>query len=58
MVEAVIPKLDETTQVATVERWLVREGERVEQGQAICEVETDNPEQIDAVSLSLSLGIT
>ena len=41
MVEAVIPKLDETTQVATVERWLVREGERVEQGQAICEVETD-----------------
>ena len=41
MVEAVIPKLDETTQVATVERWLVQEGERVEQGQAICEVETD-----------------
>lgn len=41
MVEAVIPKLDETTEVATVERWLVREGERVEQGQAICEVETD-----------------
>ena len=41
MVEAVIPKLDETTEVATVERWLVQEGERVEQGQAICEVETD-----------------
>lgn len=41
MVEAVIPKLDETTEVATVECWLVREGERVEQGQAICEVETD-----------------
>ena len=41
MVEAVIPKLDETTEIATVERWLVREGERVEQGQAICEVETD-----------------
>ncbi len=41
MVEAVIPKLDETTEAATVERWLVQEGERVEQGQAICEVETD-----------------
>lgn len=41
MVEAVIPKLDETTEVATVERWLVQEGEGVEQGQAICEVETD-----------------
>ncbi len=41
MVEAVIPKLDETTEVATVERWLVQEGERVEQGQPICEVETD-----------------
>lgn len=41
MVEAVIPKLDETTEAVTVERWLVREGERVEQGQAICEVETD-----------------
>ena len=41
MVEAVIPKLDETTEVATVERWLVQEGEQVEQGQPICEVETD-----------------
>lgn len=41
MVEAVIPKLDETTEVATVERWLVQEGDGVEQGQAICEVETD-----------------
>ena len=41
MVEVVIPKLDETTEAVTVERWLVREGERVEQGQAICEVETD-----------------
>ena len=41
MVEAVIPKLDETTEVATVERWLVQEGDRVEQGQPICEVETD-----------------
>lgn len=41
MVEVVIPKLDETTEVATVERWLVQEGERVQQGQAICEVETD-----------------
>ncbi|MDE0222781.1 MAG: E3 binding domain-containing protein [Spirochaetaceae bacterium] len=41
MVEAVIPKLDETTEVATVERWLVQEGEWVEQGQPICEVETD-----------------
>ena len=41
MVEAVIPKLDETTEIATVERWLVQEGERVEQGQPICEVETD-----------------
>lgn len=41
MVEAVIPKLDETTEAATVERWLVQEGERVEQGQPICEVETD-----------------
>lgn len=41
MVEAVIPKLDETTEVATVERWLVQEGERVEPGQPICEVETD-----------------
>ena len=41
MVEAVIPKLDETTEIATVERWLVHEGERVEQGQPICEVETD-----------------
>ena len=41
MVEVVIPKLDETTEAVTVERWLVQEGERVEQGQAICEVETD-----------------
>ncbi len=41
MVEAVIPKLDETTEVAIVERWLVQEGDGVEQGQAICEVETD-----------------
>ena len=41
MVEAVIPKLDETTEVATVERWLVQEGQRVEHGQPICEVETD-----------------
>lgn len=41
MDEAVIPKLDETTEVATVERWLVQEGEPVEQGQPICEVETD-----------------
>ena len=41
MVEAVIPKLDETTELAIVERWLVQEGERVEQGQPICEVETD-----------------
>ena len=41
MVAVVIPKLDETTEAVTVERWLVREGERVEQGQAVCEVETD-----------------
>ena len=41
MVEAVIPKLDETTEAATVERWLVQEGQQVEQGQPICEVETD-----------------
>lgn len=41
MVEVVIPKLDETTEVATVERWLVQEGDPVHQGQAICEVETD-----------------
>lgn len=41
MVEAAIPKLDETTELAIVERWLVQEGDYVEQGQPICEVETD-----------------
>ena len=41
MFEAIIPKLDETTELATVERWLVQEGEQVEIGQPICEVETD-----------------
>jgi pyruvate dehydrogenase E2 component (dihydrolipoamide acetyltransferase) len=39
--EIFIPKLGQTMEVATLSRWLVADGEKVEQGQEILEVETD-----------------
>ena len=36
-----LPQMGESVVVGTVERWLVREGERVEKDQVICEVTTD-----------------
>ncbi len=39
--EVFIPKLGQTMEEATISRWLVADGEKVEQGQEILEVETD-----------------
>jgi pyruvate dehydrogenase E2 component (dihydrolipoamide acetyltransferase) len=39
--EVFIPKLGQTMETATLSRWLVADGEKVEQGQEILEVETD-----------------
>lgn len=39
--EVFIPKLGQTMEEATITRWLVADGEKVEQGQEILEVETD-----------------
>ena len=36
-----IPKLGQTMEEATIARWLVADGEKVEQGQEVLEVETD-----------------
>ena len=36
-----LPQMGESVVEGTVERWLVREGERVEKDQVICEVTTD-----------------
>jgi pyruvate dehydrogenase E2 component (dihydrolipoamide acetyltransferase) len=40
-VEFFIPKLGQTVEEVTIIDWLVKDGERVEQGQSILEVETD-----------------
>lgn len=40
-VEFFIPKLGQTVEEVTIIDWLVRDGERVEQGQSVLEVETD-----------------
>jgi pyruvate/2-oxoglutarate dehydrogenase complex dihydrolipoamide acyltransferase (E2) component len=40
-VEVTLPKWGVTMQQATLTRWLVSEGARVEQGQPIAEIETD-----------------
>jgi len=37
----ILPKLGQTMEFATVVRWLVAEGDRVEKGQALIEIETD-----------------
>lgn len=39
--ELVIPVMDQTTEQVTLTRWLVREGASIQQGQTICEVESD-----------------
>lgn len=39
--EIILPKLGQTMEFATVVRWLVAEGDRVEKGQPILEIETD-----------------
>ena len=36
-----MPKLTETLVDVKIQSWLVKEGDRVKQGQVICEVETD-----------------
>jgi pyruvate dehydrogenase E2 component (dihydrolipoamide acetyltransferase) len=40
-VEFFIPKLGQTVEEVTIIDWLVKDGERVEQGQSVLEVETD-----------------
>lgn len=39
--EVFVPKLGQTMEEATIARWLVADGEKVEQGQEILEVDTD-----------------
>jgi len=39
--EIVVPILDQTTTEVTLVRWLKREGDDVQQGEALCEIETD-----------------
>jgi len=39
--EIILPKLGQTMEFATVVRWLVAEGDRVEKGQVLLEIETD-----------------
>ncbi len=39
--EIILPKLGQTMEFATIVRWLVAEGDRVEKGQPILEIETD-----------------
>ena len=39
--EIILPKLGQTMEFATVVRWLVAEGDRIEKGQALLEIETD-----------------
>jgi len=39
--EVFVPKLGQTMEEATLARWLVADGAKVEQGQEILEVETD-----------------
>ena len=39
--EIILPKLGQTMEFATVVRWLVAEGDRIEQGQPVVEIETD-----------------
>ena len=39
--ELTIPVMDQTTESVTLTTWLKREGDAVEQGEAVCEIETD-----------------
>ena len=39
--ELFIPKLGQTVEEVTLLNWLVKDGEKVEQGQEVLEVETD-----------------
>src|SRR5436305_14013858 len=41
MPEVVMPRLSDSMQEGTIVRWLKRDGERVAQGEALAEVETD-----------------
>ncbi len=40
-IEFFIPKLGQTVEEVTIIDWLVKDGEHVEQGQSVLEVETD-----------------
>jgi len=40
-ISVTMPQMGESVVEGTLERWLVREGERVEKDQVLCEITTD-----------------
>ena len=54
MMDVVLPKWGVTMQEATLTSWHVKEGESVEQGQALADVETD---KIDAEIEAPAAGV-
>ena len=57
--EITMPKLSDTMEEGRVLRWLKREGDRVERGEPIAEVETDKAEmEMEAFDAGVLLAIT
>src|SRR5262249_59676000 len=53
-ISVVMPQMGESVVEGTVERWLVREGERVEKDQILCEITTD---KVDAEVVAPEAGV-
>jgi 2-oxoglutarate dehydrogenase E2 component (dihydrolipoamide succinyltransferase) len=53
-ISVVMPQMGESVVEGTVERWLVREGERVEKDQILCEITTD---KVDAEVVAPESGV-
>jgi pyruvate dehydrogenase E2 component (dihydrolipoamide acetyltransferase) len=58
--EMIMPRLSDSMEEGTILRWLVAEGDRVEQGQPLVEIETDKAtvtHEADAAGMILALSV-
>ena len=53
-ISVTMPQMGESVVEGTLERWLVREGERVEKDQVLCEITTD---KVDAEVVAPEAGV-
>src|SRR5262245_57940362 len=53
-ISVTMPQMGESVVEGTLERWLVREGERVEKDQVLCEITTD---KVDAEVIAPETGV-